>query len=240
MLSQDLNTRLSIRWLVVALAEAFIVFFIPYSVYRPNGVWGDSGEVDGKLVFGNTVYTSLVVAMIGRVLFMHHTWTSINWFFLGWSVFLYVLFLSVYSNWLAFSPVWYQVAAVEMSRPVYWLSIVLVVTAVLVLELTLAYFNYGFFLHSLTKPEQVLREIERGYGNTNVPASSSSSSSAAAADASAVKANRSLTATRLDRAPSVRIDLPQEEHANLGINEANEERSSFAFNVPSAHFGVGA
>lgn len=56
------------KWVIQALLDSLVVFFLPLKAYEePETVWAKRGFGDGIYVFGTTVYSCLIMAMMLKV-----------------------------------------------------------------------------------------------------------------------------------------------------------------------------
>ena len=66
------------KWVIQAVLDSLVVFFLPLSAYKyPTTVWASRGYADGLFVFGTTVYAGLIMAMMMKVFNM--TNVSLLW-----------------------------------------------------------------------------------------------------------------------------------------------------------------
>jgi hypothetical protein len=68
---------------VQAVLDSVIEFFLVFGAFNtPKGVWAFRGYGDDLYLFGTTVYSCMLMAMMYKAATNTHTWTWVNWFFL--------------------------------------------------------------------------------------------------------------------------------------------------------------
>jgi hypothetical protein len=145
-----------ISWVVMAVGYSVLIYFIPLFTFTriwkpewehaPNRTmtgnilprvvaeWSDlsttpDGKTSGVYVLGTVTYTCLIIAMHWKVLWHTNSWTWMTCLFmLGFSVPLLVLFMSVNSKWIAYSPDFNGVAYHVYFNRDLWLAVLLVIT----------------------------------------------------------------------------------------------------------------
>lgn len=59
------DVQVMTKWVFQALVDSLVVFFLPLNAYDdPFTVWAKRGYADGLYVFGTTVYSCLIMAMM--------------------------------------------------------------------------------------------------------------------------------------------------------------------------------
>lgn len=157
----DLNLKKMLSWIAKAVAHSAIVFWIPYGVYSTyDASWdGTNGRVDGMAVAGLTTFCCLVWGMTLQVSIQTLTWTWLNHFFVWLSLGVWYIFIIAYAS-NTFSPDITGVTLTALSRPSYYLVIILCLGAMLLFDLVLDLVRTQFF----PDPVDIAREIDAGLG----------------------------------------------------------------------------
>jgi len=156
----DLNVRQMLLWIIKAVCHSGIVFWLPYGCYSLiEGSWSSSGYGDGIGVIGFTTFSCLVWGMTFEVSVQTLTWTWLNVFFIAISLVGWYAFTIVYSL-STFSPEVYGVTLASLSRPSYYLLIILTLGAMILFDLSVSLLRSQF----APGPIDIAREIDAGYG----------------------------------------------------------------------------
>ena len=186
-LNLDLRSRKMFSWVTMACIHAVFIYFIPLFTFtriwnpeweRPNrtlihdGIfprvvaeWSDlstqpDGKTSGVYVLGTVTYTCLIAAMHWKVMWHTYSWTWMTGLFmLGISIPLLVLFMSVYSNWINFSPQFYGVAYHVYFNSDLWLTVLLVITCIAIVEYVKERLRLQFF----PTATDIAMQLDRGF-----------------------------------------------------------------------------
>ncbi|KAL6426436.1 hypothetical protein ACFW04_009128 [Cataglyphis niger] len=133
-----LSIRIFWIWITNALFHSALLYWLPLMALKQDVAWGN-GRDGGYLLLGNFVYTYVVVTVCGKAGLIINSWTWVTHLATWGSIILWFLFILIYSN---FWPV-LNVGAVMLgndrmlfSSPVFWLGLVLIPTAVLLVDVT--------------------------------------------------------------------------------------------------------
>eukprot|EP00469_Lotharella_globosa_P019054 CAMPEP_0167813604 /NCGR_PEP_ID=MMETSP0112_2-20121227/1949_1 /TAXON_ID=91324 /ORGANISM="Lotharella globosa, Strain CCCM811" /LENGTH=1523 /DNA_ID=CAMNT_0007712711 /DNA_START=269 /DNA_END=4840 /DNA_ORIENTATION=+ len=140
-LNLDLNTRIIIQYILLAIVHSVIVVFWPYFSYF--GL--DQVDLGGLYVFGTLVFSCLVFTVQYRVMLITVTWTSITAIVLSVSFFLYFLFLLVYGVWYSLSWNFYWVPYKMMGSAIFWVVLFGVPATALYFDFVLHWVSREFF-----------------------------------------------------------------------------------------------
>ncbi|XP_076676123.1 ATPase phospholipid transporting 8A1 isoform X6 [Andrena cerasifolii] len=132
------NIKVFWIWIINALIHSSLLYWLSLMVLKEDVVWGN-GRDGGYIVLGNFVYTYVVVTVCGKAGLITNSWTWVTHVATWGSILLWFLFIVIYSNfWPALN-----VGAVMLgndrmlfSSPVFWLGLVLIPLAVLLLDVT--------------------------------------------------------------------------------------------------------
>ena len=144
-LNMDLNPREMGLWVFGALCMGAIVFALPIIVLdgelgMPSS-WAMDGQMDGLVVMGTIVYTSLIWSMNLKLSFVSHQWS------LQSCVAVMILSMAFYYGSMSWynSKTFYDLRFYEfldafnvhMKRPITWFIMLLVLGTVAIVELAL-------------------------------------------------------------------------------------------------------
>ncbi|XP_044578260.1 probable phospholipid-transporting ATPase IA isoform X4 [Cotesia glomerata] len=132
------NIKVFWVWIINALIHSSLLYWLSLLALEKDVIWAN-GRDGGYIVLGNFVYTYVVVTVCGKAGLVTNSWTWVTHLATWGSIILWFLFILIYSN---FWPV-LNVGAVMLgndrmlfSSPVFWLGLILIPTAVLLLDVT--------------------------------------------------------------------------------------------------------
>ncbi|XP_029161025.1 phospholipid-transporting ATPase IA isoform X2 [Nylanderia fulva] len=132
------NIKIFWIWIINALFHSALLYWLPLMALEQDVAWGN-GRDGGYLLLGNFVYTYVVVTVCAKAGLIINSWTWVTHLATWGSIILWFLFIFIYSN---FWPV-LNVGAVMLGNdkmlftsPVFWLGLILIPTAVLLLDVT--------------------------------------------------------------------------------------------------------
>ncbi|KAK2584751.1 hypothetical protein KPH14_007079 [Odynerus spinipes] len=132
------NIKVFWVWIINALIHSSLLYWLPLMALEKDVVWSH-GKDGGYLLLGNFVYTYVVVTVCGKAGLIINSWTWVTHAATWGSIILWFIFIFIYSN---FWPV-LNVGAVMLgndkmlfSSPVFWLGLILIPSAVLLLDVT--------------------------------------------------------------------------------------------------------
>lgn len=169
----DLNMRRISSWLTWAVLHSAIAFWFVYGIMgsastalHTEGGWtmgsgAGTGGAEGLDAAGFTQFSVLVWAMQFEVCMNTTTWTRLNYAMLAISMAGFYLFVSVYTNLSSVSPQFYGVAFQVFASPNYWLTILLVLGVMMVVDYTTTLIGRMHF----PTPTDIAMELDRGYGD---------------------------------------------------------------------------
>ncbi|XP_076475628.1 ATPase phospholipid transporting 8A1 isoform X5 [Bombus vancouverensis nearcticus] len=132
------NFKVFWMWIANALIHSSLLYWLSLLALKEGVIWAN-GRDGGYIVLGNFVYTYVVVTVCGKAGLIINSWTWVTHLATWGSIMLWFLFILIYSN---FWPV-LNVGAVMLgndrmlfSSPVFWLGLVLIPAAVLLVDVT--------------------------------------------------------------------------------------------------------
>ncbi|XP_071863932.1 ATPase phospholipid transporting 8A1 isoform X3 [Bombus fervidus] len=132
------NFKVFWMWIANALVHSSLLYWLSLLALKEGVIWAN-GRDGGYIVLGNFVYTYVVVTVCGKAGLIINSWTWVTHLATWGSIMLWFLFILIYSN---FWPV-LNVGAVMLgndrmlfSSPVFWLGLVLIPAAVLLVDVT--------------------------------------------------------------------------------------------------------
>ena len=163
-------------WIITAIYHSVLLFWIPKVAMETGVQWG-SGESDGYLVLGNTVYTLLVITTCLKVktaIFLSNiksfllqaaiiidSWNYISHIFIWGSIVFWFIFLVIYSHF------WPTIKLVASNMPrmyqlifssgAFWFLLFLVPIATLLIDVVVAYTKFTY------RPSITDRFVKIGY-----------------------------------------------------------------------------
>mmetsp|Transcript_2276 Transcript_2276/g.3364 ORF Transcript_2276/g.3364 Transcript_2276/m.3364 type:complete len:1627 (-) Transcript_2276:287-5167(-) len=140
-LNLDLNSRIIIQYILLAIVHSLIVVFWPYFSYF--GL--DQTDLGGLYVFGTLVFSCLVFTVQYRVMLITVTWTSITAIVLAISFLGYFLFLVIYGVWYDLSWNFYWVPYQMMGSAIFWVVLFGVPATALYFDFVLHWVSREFF-----------------------------------------------------------------------------------------------
>jgi len=132
------NHKVFWKWIGNSIFHSALLFWIPMFTMKTGVTW-HSGNSDGYLVLGNTVYTVVVVTTCLKAGLEMDAWTWVNHASIWGSIGLWFVFLVVYSNlWptIPFAANMTGMINLLFSNPNFWGCLILVPTLTLLLDVT--------------------------------------------------------------------------------------------------------
>ena len=145
--SELYNSKRFWMWIGNAIYHSILLFWLCKWAMEMGVEWG-SGNSDGYLVLGNTVYTMVVITTCCKAALIMDSWNYISHIFIWGSVAIWFLFLIVYSHF------WPTIQFVASNMPrmyqlmfsswVFWFLLLLVPATTLLLDGTFAYLKFNY------------------------------------------------------------------------------------------------
>nr|XP_012138292.1 PREDICTED: probable phospholipid-transporting ATPase IA isoform X4 [Megachile rotundata] len=132
------NIKVFWIWIANALIHSSLLYWLSLMVLKEGVIWSN-GRDGGYIMLGNFVYTYVVVTVCGKAGLIINSWTWVTHVATWGSIALWFLFILIYSNfWPALNVGAVMVGNDRMlfSSPVFWLSLILIPSAVLLLDVT--------------------------------------------------------------------------------------------------------
>ena len=117
------------QWVGDALLHSVILFFMTYAAVQGDALWGSGLSDGGYLVFGNMLYTYVVLTVCVKAGLESRCWTVPLHFAIWGSVASWFIFLTVYSKvWptLPMASEMRGIATMTYSSGVFWVGLVLI------------------------------------------------------------------------------------------------------------------
>ena len=136
----DLNPTRMLLWIARAVVHSAVIFWLCYGVFagqnpaQDNSHAQSTGVVDGMAGAGLTTFAAMIVAMTFKVGVETLSWTNYNIGMVVISMVGWVAFVFFYQTLCTISPAFCGVASVEFTRPTFYLSILLVLGAMALVE----------------------------------------------------------------------------------------------------------
>ncbi|KAJ8667378.1 hypothetical protein QAD02_009040, partial [Eretmocerus hayati] len=132
------NIKVFWVWVINALLHSALLFWLPLFALQKDVIWSN-GRDGGYLVLGNFVYTYVVVTVCGKAGLITNSWTWVTHVAMWGSIILWFLFVLIYSNIWPFINVGSVMLGNDrmlFSSPVFWLGLVVIPPAVLLVDFT--------------------------------------------------------------------------------------------------------
>ncbi|XP_014298491.1 probable phospholipid-transporting ATPase IA isoform X3 [Microplitis demolitor] len=164
------NIKVFWVWIINALIHSSLLYWLSLLALEQDVIWAN-GRDGGYIILGNFVYTYVVVTVCVKAGLITNSWTWVTHLATWGSIILWFLFILIYSN---FWPV-LNVGAVMLGNdkmlftsPVFWLGLILIPTAVLLVDVTVKAVTNTMF-KSLTEAarEQEIKKSDPGDLFTN-------------------------------------------------------------------------
>lgn len=171
-----------------------------------------SGKNGGIYVLGTSIYVCLICAMHWKVMWHTYSWTWVTaLFMLGLSFPLFILFFAVYSNWLVYFTQFYGVSLHVFKNATLWLSILLVLTCIAIIEYVKERIRTQFFPTAI----DIAMELDRGFSFVKKEVSQTDSSISTETDhntsSEAPRKNKLLDSSAPSDTPQILSNLRQKE-----------------------------
>ncbi|XP_046487089.1 probable phospholipid-transporting ATPase IA isoform X4 [Neodiprion pinetum] len=132
------NIKVFWMWIINALVHSVLLYWLPLLALEQDVIWSN-GRDGGYIVLGNCVYTYVVVTVCAKAGLVTNSWTWVTHLATWGSILLWFLFILTYSNfWPTFNVGAVMAGNDRMlfTSPVFWLGLILIPTAVLLLDVT--------------------------------------------------------------------------------------------------------
>lgn len=140
--NQSYTTRSFWTWIATAFWHSLLLFWFTYLIIHHDALWGvgdDKGKADGGyLVFGNILYTYVVVTVCLKAGLEMNSWTILTHFAIWGNIASWFVFLTVYSKFWPTLPIAPDMVAIDsmvFSTYVFWLGLVLVPFTALIADI---------------------------------------------------------------------------------------------------------
>ncbi|XP_026462276.1 phospholipid-transporting ATPase IA-like isoform X1 [Ctenocephalides felis] len=136
--AQLFNVRVFWVWIFNALLHSISLYWLPLFICDYHVLW-KNGKEGGYLVLGNMVYTYVVVTVCLKAGLIFNSWTWLSHCSIWGSILLWFLFILIYSNFWPIIPVGAVMQGTDrmlFSTPVFWLGLILIPVATMILDVT--------------------------------------------------------------------------------------------------------
>ena len=124
-------------WLVYAVLHSLLVFWLPFGSFKGDTVWDASkGLLDGTEVRGFVIFCTMTWAMQLSVSLNTLSWTRWNYGLILFSQFVFYIFCLVLASSRIFSTDFLGVTTSALSRPAFYLNIMLSCASLTLLDFT--------------------------------------------------------------------------------------------------------
>ncbi|XP_043233403.1 probable phospholipid-transporting ATPase IA isoform X3 [Amphibalanus amphitrite] len=124
---QLFSTRVFWLWIINSLVHSVMLFWLSYGTMTQDVAWS-SGRNAGYLMFGNMVYTYVVVTVSLKAGLEMQAWTCLTHLAIWGSIGVWFAFLLIYSH-LPFAHDMIGLDTMVFTSPVFWLGLIMVPTA---------------------------------------------------------------------------------------------------------------
>eukprot|EP00612_Vaucheria_litorea_P000984 CAMPEP_0171460920 /NCGR_PEP_ID=MMETSP0945-20130129/5593_1 /TAXON_ID=109269 /ORGANISM="Vaucheria litorea, Strain CCMP2940" /LENGTH=1196 /DNA_ID=CAMNT_0011987199 /DNA_START=242 /DNA_END=3832 /DNA_ORIENTATION=+ len=158
--NSDLNIHITCMWLIQAVLDSILIFFLPMAAYGgAESLFSSNGKQDGLYTFGTTVYTVLVVSMLFKVVTVSWTWNWIGCSSMAFSLLLYFGFIMAYSNFVSYAYDFYGVAFHFLANASFWLLVIQISLLVWAIDLLMQWLRSRYW----TNISNHAVEFDKGY-----------------------------------------------------------------------------
>ncbi|KAG9511068.1 Phospholipid-transporting ATPase 6, partial [Fragariocoptes setiger] len=157
MMNQNYTMRTFWLWILTAFWHSLLLFWFTYGLIRTDALWSDGKSDGGYLVFGNMLYTYVVVTVCLKAGLEISSWTSLTHAAIWGSIVSWFLFLMAYSRFWPTLPLAADMAAIDsmvFGTPVFWLGLLLIPFTALVTDIVYKVMRRTCF----TTPEDQIME----------------------------------------------------------------------------------
>ena len=131
------SPRLFWIWVWSAILHALALFWLTYFMIWNDSLWGDGLADGGYLVYGNTLYTYVVVTVCLKAGLELTSWTVVTHIAIWGSIALWFLFLVIYSRFWSFLPMAAEFSNIDLmlfSSFDFWLGLFLIPFMTLIID----------------------------------------------------------------------------------------------------------
>ncbi|XP_044018116.1 probable phospholipid-transporting ATPase IA isoform X3 [Aphidius gifuensis] len=126
-------------WILNALLHSSALYWLSMFMLEHDIIW-KNGRDGGYIVLGNFVYTYVVVTVCGKAGLITNSWTWVTHLATWGSIALWFLFIIIYSRFwptIGVGAVMTGNDIMLFSSPVFWLGLIFIPTAVLLIDVTI-------------------------------------------------------------------------------------------------------
>lgn len=124
----NFNTRIFWLWVCGAIFHSLSLFWLTYFAISNDILWSNGLADGGYLMFGNMLYTYVVITVCLKAGLEISSWTSITHLTIWGSISVWILFLFVYSKFWPVFPFAAEMAGIDhllFTSPVFWFGLII-------------------------------------------------------------------------------------------------------------------
>lgn len=144
--NQTYSTRSFWMWIATAFWHSLLLFWFTYLIIYHDALWQNGKSDGGYLVFGNSLYTYVVVTVCLKAGLEMSSWTILTHLAIWGNILSWFVFLMVYSKFWPTLPIAPDMVAIDQilySTPVFWLGLALVPITALMPDVILKVLKNG-------------------------------------------------------------------------------------------------
>ena len=125
---ENFNTRIFWIWVAGAIFHSLSLFWLTYFAVSNDTLWSNGLADGGYLMFGNLLYTYVVITVCLKAGLEISSWTLVTHLTIWGSIAAWLLFLIVYSKFWPFLPFAAEMAGIDsllFKSPVFYLGLVI-------------------------------------------------------------------------------------------------------------------
>lgn len=125
---QNFNTRIFWIWVIGAIFHSLSLFWLTYFAVSNDTLWSNGLADGGYLMFGNMLYTYVVITVCLKAGLEISSWTYVTHLTIWGSIGVWVAFLAIYSRFWPIFPFAAEMAGIDrllFTSPVFWLGLII-------------------------------------------------------------------------------------------------------------------
>jgi len=124
----NFNTRIFWIWVFGAIIHSLSLFWLTYFAVSNDTLWSNGLSDGGYLMFGNMLYTYVVITVCLKAGLEISSWTFVTHLTIWGSILAWIIYLLIYSRFWPILPIAAEMAGIDsllFSSPVFWLGLVI-------------------------------------------------------------------------------------------------------------------
>lgn len=125
---QNFNTRIFWIWVSGAIFHSLALFWLTYFAASNDSLWSNGLADGGYLMFGNMLYTYVVITVCLKAGLEISSWTFITHLTIWGSIAAWIVFLLIYSKFWPVLPFAAEMAGIDhllFTSPVFWFGLII-------------------------------------------------------------------------------------------------------------------